>query len=125
MAAGKPNAIPKELVEEFAKALPKGLVDGLAEYIHDSWWEEKAFQGFHHPSEKHKEWDPKSPKKICDKCHLDMIPYADLPESSKRFDWVTIKNTLGGLRLLGYHVHPNPKKRKYDVAAWRAAKGLK
>jgi hypothetical protein len=124
MAARKPNAIPKELADEFGRSLPKGIVDGLAEYVHDGWWAEKATQGFHHPSEKHEGWDVNNPKKTCDKCHLDMIPYADLPESSKLLDWAAITSMLAGLRLLGYHVHPNPKKRRFDIVAWRAAKGL-
>jgi len=115
----KPNPIPKDVKTYLLKDLPKGLVDGLAEYIHDSWWEEKASQGFHHPSEKHKEWDPKKPAKLCDKCHLDMIPYKELPESSVRFDKVTIENTLAGLRLLGYHVHQNPGKKKFNIEEWK------
>lgn len=115
----KPNPIPQELKKEFLKDLPKGLVDSLAEYIHDSWWETKASQGFHHPSDAHKEWDPKKPQKYCDKCHLDMIPYAELPESSTIFDKVTIETTLAGLRLLGYHVHQNPNKRKFNLEKWK------
>ena len=113
----KPNPIPEALKKDLLANLPKGLVDGLAEYIHDSWWEEKIKQGFHHPSQKHKEWK-RNQKKICDKCHLDMIPYNKLPESSKRFDKVTIETTLAGLRIMGYHVHPNPKKRKFNIENW-------
>jgi hypothetical protein len=115
----KPNPIPKELVDVLLESLPAGLVDNLAEFIHDSWWEEKRSQGFHHPSEIHAEWNPKNPKLLCDKCHLDMIPYDQLPESSKRFDWVTIKNVLAGVRVLGYHVHPNRNRRGIDIEAWR------
>ena len=115
----KPNPIPQELKAELLKGLPKGVIDGLAEYIHDSWWETKASQGFHHPSDYHKEWDPKNPQKYCDKCHLDMIPFSELPESSIIFDKVTIETTLAGLRLLGYHVHPNPKKRKFNMEKWK------
>jgi len=88
----KPNPIPKALREELLENLPKNLVDSLAEYIHDSWWTTKASQGFHHPSEKHKEWNPNlGKKKYCEKCHLDMIPYKELPESSTIFDKVTIE----------------------------------
>jgi len=117
MAKG-PNPIPASLKSELLKNLPKGLVDGLAEYIHDSWWEEKSNQGFHHPSQKHSEWTKSKNKRICDKCHLDMIPYGDLPESSKRFDKVTIETTLAGGRHLGKQVHSKPKKRKYDMNQW-------
>lgn len=99
--------------------VPESIVDGLAEYIHDSWWVTKKAQGFHYPSEEHNEFDPDDPKKLCDKCHLDMIPYDELPESSKVFDQVTIRTTLAGLRLLGYHVHPNPNKKKFDIEKWK------
>jgi len=115
----KPNPIPKALREELLENLPKNLVDSLAEYIHDSWWTTKASQGFHHPSEKHKEWNPNlGKKKYCEKCHLDMIPYKELPESSTIFDKVTIETTLAGLRLIGYHVHPNPGKKKFNLKQW-------
>ncbi|MBD3352391.1 MAG: hypothetical protein GF364_12965 [Candidatus Lokiarchaeota archaeon] len=115
----KPNPIPKKLRKYLLKNLPSGLIDNIAEYIHDSWWEEKSTQGFHHPSEKHKQWDPSNPKKYCDKCHLDMIPYDELPESSKIFDKVTVETTLAALRLIGYHVHPNPGKRKFNMKIWK------
>lgn len=114
----EPNPIPKKLKEFLLKNIPSGLVDGLTKFIHDSWWEQKKLQGFHHPSEKHKEWDENNPKKICDKCDLDMIPYSKLPDSSKILDKITIENTLAGLRLFGYHVHPNPNKKKFNLKNW-------
>jgi hypothetical protein len=68
----KPNAIPKAIVEHVISRLPNGLVDGLSGFIHDSLWEKQIAQGFHHPSEMHKEWDPANSQKFRDKCHSDI-----------------------------------------------------
>jgi hypothetical protein len=118
-AQNQPDPIPAELKKILLQKVPPKVIDGLAKYIHDSWWEEKARQGFHYASF-HKEFNPSAIKKLCDKCHLDMIPYEQLPESSKVFDKVTIETTLAGLQLLGYHVHPNPKLKRFDMAKWKA-----
>jgi hypothetical protein len=84
----------------------------LASKVHDSWWEEKAKQGFHAPadceSENHQSFinSGQHPKeqfeghfdslryKWCDKCHPDMYPYEKLPDNIKEFDRATVRTVL-------------------------------
>ncbi|MHA1341447.1 MAG: RyR domain-containing protein [Promethearchaeota archaeon] len=113
-----PITLPNDLIDKLLRKVPKKVIDGIAELVHDAWWQEKINQGYHHPSEKHKEWDPHNPKKFCEKCHLDMIPYAELPDNEKIYDIIMVKTILAALRLQGYHVHPNPKFRKFDIEKW-------
>ena len=53
--------------------------------VHDAWWEEKKSQGYHSPCEK---------QGSCDKCHVDMVPYENLPESTKDYDRKTVQTVL-------------------------------
>jgi hypothetical protein len=50
------------------------LLEQVSEEVHNSWWQEKAKQGFHSPiihgGDKF--------TKVCDKCHPDMYPYNEL-----------------------------------------------
>jgi hypothetical protein len=84
--------------------LPKEVVDKLAAYTHDGWWQQKIEMGFHHPAEKHADYDQKKPAKLCDKCHLDMVPFGELPESIRNLDLVAVGTVLGGLAELGYEI---------------------
>jgi hypothetical protein len=115
----KPNPIPRELKDYLLKTLPKDLVERLVEFIHDGWWEEKIKQGFHHPSEVHKEWDQEHPVKYCDKCHLDMVPYPELPSTSKILDKIAVETVLVGLYTLGYDLTRNIKDEKFNIDKWK------
>ena len=116
----KPVPIPKEFKEYLLETLlPKDIVDQLAEFIHEGWWEEKIKQGFHHPSEMHEEWDPKNPKHICNKCHFDMLPYPELLESAKILDKITVETILAGLYILGYELRKCSDGTKFDLVKWK------
>ena len=84
----------------------KQYKEEIAAKVHDSWWEEKKKQGFHAPydckSQSAKDAHAQDiqsfghnefPKfhKLCDKCHVDMYPYPELPEHIKDYDRVVLK----------------------------------
>nr|MDO8112780.1 RyR domain-containing protein [Candidatus Sigynarchaeota archaeon] len=110
MKKNQPKAISAELRAEAKQKIPQELLPKLAEFVHNSWWQEKIKLGFHHPSELHKEWDPKAPKKICDHCHLDMIPFDELTPATKNLDNATVETVLAGLVLQGYKIIADKKK---------------
>ena len=68
-------------VEALEKALEIPL-DDVGRIMHESWSKTKRAQGFHHPFEAHV-GAKFYPVKICDKCHPDLVPWAELPEAQK------------------------------------------
>lgn len=116
-----PVEVPEKLKEEILSVIPAGLVDTFTEFIHDSWWVEKKKQGFVSPRDFNKKWMPGDPlPKQCDTlkvgtragCHEDMVPYEDLPESSKKFDAITANTVIMSLFLSNFMVTVAPKSQR-------------
>jgi len=88
---------------------PGKYIEQLSEAVHNSWMKEKLDQGFHAPNDcptngmaqqysnlqKFGKFD-----KHCDKCHIDLYPYVELPENIKEYSRVTVKTVLDAINLL-------------------------
>lgn len=100
-------------------------IESLSKSVHESWEAEKVEQGFHSPndcqSDNHTSFmkanyrhqqrleDNKNPKfyKWCDKCHIDMYPYEELPENIKEYDRVTVRTVVNAIK--GMDITKNPR----------------
>ena len=98
--------------------LEEHLIEKLSEEVHNAWMKEKIEQGFHAPISHHVpiiiEHTLTSVEEIqtllinnkftkaCEKCHLDLYPYPELPENIKEYDRVTVRAVLGALTKLGW-----------------------
>ena len=69
----------------------------IAAEVHNAWWEEKKRQGFHPPLECSQPIDGLKFEPHCDKCHIDMYPYDELPENVKDYDRVTVQVVLNAI----------------------------
>lgn len=79
--------LPPKLVE---------LTEQLAENTHDLWALERMAQG----------WKYGSKRDDAAKEHPCLVPYADLPDSEKRFDRESALGTLKAILALGYVITP-------------------
>jgi len=87
-----------------------GMIEKLAEKVHDAWWDTKKEQGFHalhecrnQPNNALLDRVPDGASTKCSKCHSDMIPYAKLPEATKDYDRVTVKTVIDALISMWPH----------------------
>lgn len=90
-----------EKISEFIKNKPCDI-EFLSEQVHNAWMEEKHNQGFHAPKDcqYHDDlWEGKFDKS-CDKCHIDLYPYYELPENIKEYDRVTVRAVLAAIRKM-------------------------
>ncbi|MBK9356576.1 MAG: Ryanodine receptor Ryr [Bacteroidales bacterium] len=71
-----------------------GIVEKLAENIHEVWAKQKMDEGWTYGEALN--WDTKR--------HPSLKPYADLPESQKTYDRNTALATLGFIMDEGYHI---------------------
>lgn len=77
--------------------------DEVGRIMHESWMRTKRTQGFHHPRENHiypRVGMPFAPKTniVCEKCHLDLVPWEKLPEAQKDINRHAFDNVLAELR---------------------------
>ena len=100
----KPHPITAVKRHQALDLLSKSELDRLAEWVHDGWWQEKADAGFHFPADAHAGWAPGSLPLPCEKCHRDMIKFADLPVDKQQFDVTTIGTTIAGLLEMGFQI---------------------
>lgn len=80
------------------------LIETLSDHVHQAWMKEKLRQGFaDHPRSV-----DESGRGCCtaEMHHTDMLPYADLPESIKDYDRVTVRAVLAGIESAGYRLWP-------------------
>jgi hypothetical protein len=77
-------------------------IEFLSEQVHNAWWAKKLKQGFHAPKyhDGMGRWINDEDKfvKICPSCHTDCYPYAELPESIKDYDRVTVRTVLDAIK---------------------------
>lgn len=74
----------------------QSLTEKLAENAHDLWARERMAQGW--------TWGPQRDDGA--KKHPCLIPYADLPESEKKFDRETAMGTVRAILALGHSINP-------------------
>ncbi|MBR0238986.1 MAG: hypothetical protein IJQ39_12905 [Thermoguttaceae bacterium] len=77
--------LPPEIVE---------LTEKLAESTHDHWAQNRFNDG----------WTYGPQRDDAKKLHPCLIPYADLPESEKKYDRDTAMETLKAVYALGYRI---------------------
>jgi len=70
------------------------LVERLAESTHDNWARLRIADGWTYGPERNDR----------DKLHPDLVPYAELPESEKEYDRVTVRETVKGILSLGFRI---------------------
>lgn len=71
--------------------ISKEELEFKAAWWHLKWYEDRLTQGFHPPIKHISPYEVAPPlradgKTYCDKCNLNMIPYAQLPEDVKQLD---------------------------------------
>lgn len=77
-----------------------GLVERLAEHVHDVWAAQRLADGWTHGPER----DDRK------KTHPCLVPYAELSESEKAYDRNTAMQTLRAIVALGYTIAPPEAK---------------
>jgi ryanodine receptor 2 len=74
----------------------QGLMEALAEHVHDLWALKRMAEGWRH-----------GPRRSdAEKTHPDLVPYGDLAESEKDYDRITARETLCAILALGYRIVP-------------------
>ncbi len=76
-----------------------GLTERLAENAHDLWARQRLAEG----------WTCGPRRDDALKQHPCLVPYAELPESEKRYDRETAIGTLKAILALGYRIVPPDK----------------
>ncbi len=84
-----PGASPEELPPELG-----ALVERLAERVHDAWARQRLADGWR--------WGPE--RDDASRRHPSLVPYAELPDEERRYDRVTVEETLRALLALGFRV---------------------
>lgn len=84
--------------------MEKELLEQMAEKVHNSWWEEKKNQEFHHPQDCLDTHKTKDDFVMCSRCHSDMKPYQELREEIKELDRVMVRQFEEHLEELGYAI---------------------
>ena len=88
--------VPKPIATRVVK-LPRsldGLLERLAEHVHDIWARQRIKDGWVH-----------GPRRDdARKTHPGLVPYADLSESEKEYDRNTARETLKAIVKLGYRI---------------------
>ncbi len=102
METGKPHPPSRAQIDAALGMIPANVLEKIAEYVHDSWWQKKIEMGFHHPVDGHA--GATGDAKLCDHCHLDMIPYSALAADKQSLDFETIGTTIAGLIDAGYRI---------------------
>lgn len=72
------------------------LIERLAENNHDHWARQRIEDGW--------TYGPRRDDSL--KTHPDLVPYGDLPESEKQYDWISVVETLKVILSLGYQIVP-------------------
>lgn len=75
----------------------KGLVEALAENVHDVWAEGRMAQG----------WTYGDRRDDARKLHPCLVPYSELPESEKKYDRDSAVSTLKLITKMGYGIVKN------------------
>jgi predicted nucleic-acid-binding Zn-ribbon protein len=80
----------------------KNTIEFVSEKVHNAWMDERIKQGFHAPADcplmegmlldKSRKFKPR-----CVKCHSDLYPYSELPETIKDYDRVTVVAVLNAV----------------------------
>jgi len=87
-----PNPIDTDLVTLSPELVE--LTERLAEHVHDIWARQRISDGW--------TFGPRRDDKA--KIHPCLIPYAQLPDSEKRYDRETAMQTLKAIVSLGYRI---------------------
>lgn len=96
----QPRPVPTEGVVLPVELLP--LIERLAENTHDLWATQRLSQG----------WSYGPQRDDVRKLHPCLVSYADLPESEKEYDRVTVLGTLKAILALDYQIVPPQKEPK-------------
>lgn len=72
------------------------LIEKLAENNHDHWARQRIEDGWTYGSRRDDDL----------KTHPDLVPYADVPESEKEYDRISVVETLKVILSLGYQIVP-------------------
>ena len=92
MAEYRPTPIDTSGVELGEDVL--NLAERLAEHVHDVWAAERLADG----------WRFGPRRDDAKKEHPSLVPYAELPESEKKYDRNTALQTLKAILALGYQL---------------------
>ena len=78
-----------------------GLIEKLAEDVHETWAAQRMADGWSHGS------------KRCDhsKTNPCLVPYGDLPETEKDYDRRVVQQTIKVIVALGYSIRREPGLR--------------
>ena len=70
------------------------VTEDVARAVHDTWMKERLAAGWKY-----------GPKRNDDKkTHPCLVPYDELPESEKKYDYATAEAVVAKLRELGYEI---------------------
>jgi hypothetical protein len=70
------------------------VVERLAQNVHDAWARERLADGWR--------WGPA--RDDASRRHPSLVPYAELPDEERRYDRVTVEETLKALIALGFRI---------------------
>ena len=73
-----------------------GLVEPLAEHVHDIWARKRMGEG----------WTFGPARSDEAREHPDLVPFAELHETEKEYDRATARETLRAIVALGYRILP-------------------
>lgn len=73
------------------------LADFLARNVHETWAKERMAQG----------WKYGNYRNDKEKLHPSLVPFEELSEKEKKFDYLTAINTIKVLLKLGYTIEKN------------------
>lgn len=71
-----------------------GLIEQLAENVHDSWARQRMGEG----------WVYGPQRNDAAKTHPCLVPYSELSESEREYDRISAMNTLKAIMALGYRI---------------------
>ncbi len=81
---------------EVAKEL-LDIADTLARNVHENWAQERIRQGWQYGPERND----------AQKLHPCLVPYDDLPDSEKKYDYNTAMETMKVILGMGYEIRKN------------------
>jgi hypothetical protein len=78
------------------------VVERLAQNVHDAWARERLADGWR--------WGPA--RDDAGRRHPSLVPYAELPDEERKYDRITVGETLKALLALGFRIQaPAPGER--------------
>ena len=100
MSADPSAWVPRPIATGNARLSPRlaGLVDVLAENVHDNWAAQRIEDG----------WRFGPQRDDAAMTHPCLVPYAELPEAEKAYDRRIVAQTLNALVELGFRIEDAP-----------------